>query len=73
MTKEELDRLPKPWIRIGVRPNTSPYILGRTEMFLIDHSDGYQGCVANRGYGSHYDLGFLSIDSENGYTIIVNG
>lgn len=73
MTKEELNKLPNAWIRIGVRPNTSPYCYGRTEMYLIDHSDSYHGCVANRGRGSHYDLGFLNIDSEHGYTIIING
>lgn len=73
MTKEELDKLPNPWIRIGVRPNTSPYICGSTEMYLIDHSDKYHGRVANRGKGSHYDLGFLDIDAKNGYTIIING
>lgn len=73
MTKEELNKLPNPWIRIGVRPNTSPYCSGRTEMYLIEHSNNYHGCVANRCSGSHYDLGFLNIDSERGVTIIING
>lgn len=73
MTKEELDKLPNPWIRIGVRPNTSPYICGSTEMYLVDHSDNYYGCVKNNRPGAHYDLGFLDIDSKNGYTIIING
>lgn len=72
MTIEELNKLKKPWIRIGIRPNTSPYLHSRTEMFLIDHSEGYHGCVVNRGYGSHYDLGFLSLDANDGYIIIVN-
>ena len=72
MTREELDKLSNPWIRIDVKPNTNPYFHGRTEMFLIDHSSNYHGCVANRGKDSHYDLGFLSIDLENRYTIIIN-
>lgn len=73
ISKEELNKLQKPWIRIGIRLNNSPYLCRRTEMYLIEHSSNYHGCVANRGKGSRYDLGFLDIDSNNGITIIVNG
>lgn len=73
MTKEELNKLPNPWIKIGIRPNTSPYIYGSTEMYIVDYSENYHGCVENYGSGAPYDLGFLSIDAKNGYTIIVNG
>lgn len=73
MTKEELDKLPNPWIRIGIRPNTSPYIYGRTEMYIVNYSENYHGCVKGYSPGDPYDLGFLDIDSRDGYTIIING
>lgn len=73
MIKEELDKLPNPWIRIGVRKNTSPYLCGDTELYVVDYSKNYHGRAENQRKGTHYDLGALSIDSENGYTIIVNG
>lgn len=65
--------LNRPWIKIGIRRNNSPYLSDRTEMFLIEHSADYHGRVENRGFGSHYDLGFLSLDADDGYTIIING
>lgn len=63
----------KSWIKIGIRRDASSSIPNKTEMFLIEHSANYHGRVEGRGFGSHYDLGFLSLDANDGYTIIING
>lgn len=73
MTKEELNKFPNPWIKIGIRLDTSSYIPGSTEMYIVDYSENYHGCVKGYSPGDHYDLGFLDIDAKNGYTIIING
>lgn len=73
MIKEELDNLPNPWIRIGVRKSTSPYLCWDMEMYVVDYSKNYHGHTENQRKGTHYGLGALSVDSEREYTIIVNG
>lgn len=73
MTREEINLIGKPWIKIGIRRNIDEYPCYNTEMFIVDYSDNYRGRVTGYPKGSHYDLGFLSIDADNGITILING
>ena len=43
------------------------------DKYIVDYSENYHGCVEKQRLGTHYDLGKLKTDAENGYTIIVNG
>ena len=73
MTREEVNLIGKPWIKICIRRNSNECSCYNTEMFVIDYSDSYRGRVAGYPKGSHYDLGFLRIDADDGITIIING